>query len=62
MNFEPTNFISSLEYLAVGMISIFVVIGEIVLVTVLLNKIFRPGGKKKHFTVFFIPKKAINFH
>ena len=46
MNFEPTNFISSLEYLAGGMISIFVVIGVIVLVTVLHNKIFRPGGKK----------------
>ena len=40
------NFVSSLEYLAVGMISIFVVIGVIVLVTVLLNKIFHPGGKK----------------
>ena len=46
MNFEPMNFVSSLEYLAVGMISIFVVIGVIVLVTVLLNKIFSPGGKK----------------
>lgn len=34
------NFITNLRYLAVGMISIFIVIGVIILVTVLLNKIF----------------------
>lgn len=34
------NFINNLHYLAVGLISIFVVIGIIILITVLLNKIF----------------------
>ena len=33
------NFITNLRYLAVGMVSIFIVIGVIILVTVLLNKI-----------------------
>ncbi len=40
MTFNPMNFITNLRYLAVGMISIFIVIGVIILVTVLLNKIF----------------------
>lgn len=34
------NFITNLRFLAVGMVSIFIVIGVIILVTVLLNKIF----------------------
>lgn len=40
------NFISNIRYLAVGMISIFIVIGVIILVTVLLNKIFTKSDKK----------------
>lgn len=40
------NFITNLRYLAVGMISIFIVIGVIILVTVLLNKIFTKSDKK----------------
>lgn len=40
MTFDPMNFITNLRYLAVGMVSIFIVIGVIILVTVLLNKIF----------------------
>ena len=40
MTFNLMNFITNLRYLAVGMISIFIVIGVIILVTVLLNKIF----------------------
>ena len=41
MNFEfnPMNFVSSLAYLAKGMIGIMVVMGVIILTTVLLNKI-----------------------
>ena len=39
MNFEPMNFIKSLEYLAKGMIGILIVMGAIILVTALLNKI-----------------------
>ena len=40
MTFNLMNFITNLRYLAVGMISIFIVIGVIILVTLLLNKIF----------------------
>lgn len=40
MNFNPMNFVANLRYLAVGMISIFAVIGVIALITVILNKIF----------------------
>lgn len=40
MTFNPMNFISNIRFLAVGMLSIFIVIGIIILVTVLLNKIF----------------------
>lgn len=34
------DFVSSLKYMATGMVSIFVVIGVIILITALLNKIF----------------------
>jgi hypothetical protein len=44
MNFEPMNFVTSLAYLAKGMIGIMVVMGAIILVTMLLNKI---SSKKK---------------
>jgi hypothetical protein len=44
MNFEPMNFVTSLAYLAKGMIGILVVMGAIILVTVLLNKL---SAKKK---------------
>ncbi len=40
MNFEPMNFVINLKYMAVGMISIFIVIGAIALITALMNKIF----------------------
>lgn len=40
MTFNPINFISNIRFLAVGMLSIFIVIGIIIIVTVLLNKIF----------------------
>ena len=40
--FEPYNFILNLEYMGKGMLGIFIVIGLIILVTVLLNKL---GGK-----------------
>ena len=46
MTFNPMNFINNLHYLAVGLISIFVVIGVIILVTVLLNKIFTKSDRK----------------
>lgn len=37
---STANMAESLEFLVVGMLSIFAVIGVIILVTVLLNKIF----------------------
>lgn len=46
MTFHPFEFIGNLHYLVVGMVSIFIVIGVIVLVTVALNKIFSNKNKK----------------
>ena len=42
--FEPMNFIKNLSYMAEGMISIFVVIGIIIILTNLINLM---GRKKK---------------
>ena len=44
--FSTANMAESLKFLVVGMLSIFAVIGVIILVTVLLNKIF--SGKDKN--------------
>ena len=38
--FNPLAFIQNIDYLLVGMISIFIVKGVIILSTVILNKIF----------------------
>ena len=38
---NPLNFVSNLKYMGLGMLSIFIVIGVIALVTVLLNKLFK---------------------
>ena len=46
MNIQPMNFVTSLEYLAKGMLGIMVVMGVIILVTVLLNKISTKKDKK----------------
>lgn len=45
MDFHPETFVSSLQYLFVGMISIFIVIGVIILVTSILNSIFSKNDK-----------------
>lgn len=39
ITFEPMNFVSNLGHMATGMVGIFVVIGVIILVTSLMNKI-----------------------
>lgn len=39
-NFNAMNFIANLDYLIVGMLSIFLVIGVIMIVTILLNRFF----------------------
>ena len=42
---NPMNFISNLKYMGFGMLGIFVVIGIIVCVTMLLNKVLAPKNK-----------------
>lgn len=44
-NFNPLAFIDNIHYMVTGMLSIFIVIGVIVLVTVVLNKIFSNNKK-----------------
>ncbi len=38
--FNPMAFVENLKYMLSGMIAIFIVIGIIILITVILNKIF----------------------
>ena len=38
--FQPMNFVNNLQYMGIGMLVIFAVIGVIALATVLINKIF----------------------
>ena len=40
IGFNPENFIHNLQYMGIGMLVIFAVIGVIALATVLINKIF----------------------
>ena len=40
ISFQPMNFITNLQYMGIGMLVIFAVIGVIALTTVLINKIF----------------------
>ncbi len=39
MEFNPMAFVNNLRYMGLGMLGVFVVIGLIVLITMLLNKI-----------------------
>ena len=45
-NFEPMNFVNNLGYMGKGMIGIFVVIGVIVILTVILNKVANSFNKQ----------------
>ena len=45
MNFNPTAFVDNLYYMGVGMLAIFIVIGIIIGISVLLNKL---TSKKKN--------------
>ena len=45
LHFKPMEFVNHLQYLFTGMISIFLVMGVIILVTMLMNKLF--SGEKK---------------
>lgn len=39
MTFEPMNFVTNLSYMGIGMLGIFIVIGAIIAVTAILNKV-----------------------
>ena len=38
-SFEPIHFVENLRYMGLGMLGIFIVIGVIMLLTILLNKL-----------------------
>ena len=40
ISFDPANFISNLQYMGIGMLVIFVIIGIIILTTIMVNKVF----------------------
>lgn len=42
--FEVNNFVANLKYMGLGMLGIFLVVGMIVLVTYLLNAVFKGKG------------------
>lgn len=44
LGFEPMNFVDNLQYMGIGMLTIFLIIGVIIVATQLINKIF--SGKK----------------
>ena len=41
INFVPERFVQSLSYMGKGMLIIFIIIGVIILMTALVNKIFK---------------------
>lgn len=41
MQFQPMEFVNNLNYMGMGMLGIFVVIGVIIAITATLNKIFK---------------------
>lgn len=45
MTFDPMAFIANLEYMGVGMASILIVMGVLIVITNVLNKLF--SNKKK---------------
>ena len=40
LGFEPMNFVTNLQYMGIGMLTIFISIGVIILATGLINKLF----------------------
>ncbi len=41
MNFSPISFLENLKYMGVGMLTIVAVIGAIILMTLVLNKMYK---------------------
>lgn len=46
MNFEPMNFVSNLSYMGKGMLGILIVMGIIIIVTVILERLTSSSEKK----------------
>ncbi len=42
---QVSNFVANLKYMGIGMLGIFVVIGLIILITYLLQRVFRQENK-----------------
>ena len=40
LSFNPMNFVENLKYMGIGMLTIFIVIGVIILATMVINKVF----------------------
>ena len=47
MNFNPANFVSSLPYMGWGMLGILIVMGIIIIVTMILEKITSGKSEEK---------------
>lgn len=47
LEFNPMNFVKNLEYMGMGMLGIFIVIGVIILIITLFNKITSPKKNKE---------------
>ena len=45
MNFNPMAFIDNLKYMGIGMLSILIVMGVLILITVLLNRLGKKSKK-----------------
>ena len=48
LNFDPMAFVENLQYMGIGMLVIFVIIGVIALCTALINKIFSKKSIDTH--------------
>ena len=42
MNFDPMQFVYNLKYMGLGMLGILIVMGVIIIVTMILNKVTAP--------------------
>ncbi len=45
ISFEPYNFVKYLKYMGLGMLVIFLIIGLIILITALINRLCSPKNK-----------------
>ena len=45
MDFMPMNFVTNLIYLAAGLAGIFLVMGTVIILTIILNRVFSKKNK-----------------